>query len=94
LTRSAYITAMEPQSGKSLVALGLMEMLSTRVERIGFFRPIVPGGPERDVEIELIRSRYQLDSSYDEMHALTVEEATGLIAAGAHDEIAKRVLGA
>jgi phosphate acetyltransferase len=94
LTRSAYITAMEPQSGKSLVALGLMEMLSTRVERIGFFRPIVPGGSERDVEIELIRSRYQLDSSYDEMHALTVKEATGLIAAGAHDEIAKRVLAA
>ena len=35
---------MEPQSGKSIVALGLMEMLSARVERVGFLRPVVPDG--------------------------------------------------
>ena len=40
--RNLYITAMEPESGKSIVALGLMELLSGRVERLGFFRPIVP----------------------------------------------------
>ena len=42
LARSVYITAIEPQSGKSVVALGLMEMLSARAERVGFFRPVVP----------------------------------------------------
>ncbi len=44
LARSLYITGMEPDSGKSVVALGLMEMLSSRVERVGFFRPIVASG--------------------------------------------------
>ena len=28
----------QPQSGKSVVTLGLMELLSTRVQRLGFFR--------------------------------------------------------
>ena len=36
MARNLYITAMEPQSGKSLVALGVMELLSARVERLGF----------------------------------------------------------
>ena len=39
--RNLYVTAMEPESGKSVVALGLMELLAGRVERLGFFRPIV-----------------------------------------------------
>jgi phosphate acetyltransferase len=39
LARNLYITAMEPQSGKTVVSLGIMELLSTRVERLGFFRP-------------------------------------------------------
>ena len=64
LARSLYITGMEPDSGKSVVALGLMEMLSSRVERVGFFRPIVAssGG---DPQIELMRQRYKLDAQHD-----------------------------
>jgi len=57
MTRNLYITAMEAESGKSVVTLGLMELLSTRVQRLGFFRPIVPSATENDPEIELIRSR-------------------------------------
>ena len=63
LARSVYITAMEPHSGKSVVALGLVEMLSTRVERVGFFRPIVGSGGGIDPQIELMRRRYQLDAA-------------------------------
>jgi len=49
---------MGPASGKSLVALGLVELLSRRVSRVGFFRPIVHSLPDND--LELIRSRYDL----------------------------------
>ena len=58
MSRSVYLTAMGPASGKSIVALGLVELLSRRVGRIGFFRPIVQSLPDND--IELIRARYQL----------------------------------
>jgi phosphate acetyltransferase len=94
MAQNIYITAMGPYSGKSIVSLGFMEMLSARVERIGFFRPIVRTDSEADPQIELMRDRYELDFEYARMHGPSAEEVTALIASGAHEEIEKRVLSA
>ncbi len=58
MSGAVYLTAMGPASGKSIVALGLVELLSRRVSDVGFYRPIVQTVPDND--LELIRSRYQL----------------------------------
>ena len=58
MSRAIYLTAMGPASGKSLVALGLVELVSQRVSRVGFFRPIVQSLPDND--LELVRARYRL----------------------------------
>src|SRR5436190_16484103 len=81
---------MEPQSGKSVVSLGLMELLSARVERLGFFLPIVPSA-EPDAQIELIRRPYHLTRPPERMYALTQEEAAAI---PAYDELRKRVVEA
>jgi phosphate acetyltransferase len=94
LSRSLYVTAMGPRSGKSLVALGLVESLSTRVERVGFFRPIVASGSEADPQIELIRRRYRLETSYAEMHALSDDEGQAALASGVFDQVEQRVVAA
>ncbi len=94
MAKNIYITAMGPHSGKSIVALGFMEMLSARLERVGFFRPIAPAGSEPDPQIELMRERYQLKFDYSEMHGPSADAVTGLIAHGSHEEIEKRVLTA
>jgi phosphate acetyltransferase len=91
LARKLYVTAMEPQSGKSVVALGLMELLSARVERLGFFRPIVPSATEPDPQSELIRRRYQLAAPYEQMHALSQDEAAAI---PAYEDLRKRVVEA
>src|SRR5690349_19020411 len=90
MARKLYVTAMEPQSGKSVVSLGLMELLSARVERLGFFRPIIPAA-EADPQIELIRRRYQLAAPYEQMHALTQDEAAAI---PEYEELRKRVVAA
>lgn len=92
--RSLYVTAMEPMSGKSVVSLGLMETLSTRVDRAGFFRPIVADGPGPDPQIELIRRRFRLPESYEAMFALSAGEAAALVASGDQDELEQRVFDA
>jgi phosphate acetyltransferase len=94
VAQSVYITAMAAQSGKSVVALGLMEMLSARAERVGFFRPIVSGAAELDPEIELMRRRYGLAASPGEMGAMSDHEAQAAIAGGDHAEVKKRVVAA
>ena len=93
MAQSLYVTGMEPGSGKSVVALGLMETFAGWAQRAGYFRPIVRGR-QPDPEIELIRGRYRLESSYEEMHGLTVEEAYRLIAGGHHEELEQRVFDA
>ncbi len=69
-------------------------MLSARLQRIGFFRPVIRSASEPDPQIELMRHRYQLQFDYPELHGPTAEEVTGLIAHGEHGEIEKRVLTA
>jgi phosphate acetyltransferase len=94
MTRNIYITAMGPYSGKSIVALGFAEMLSARLQRIGFFRPVIRSATDPDPQIELMRHRYQLQADYAQMHGPTADAVTALIAHGAHEEIEKRVLTA
>ena len=85
MARNLYVTAMEPQSGKSVVALGLAELLSGRVERFGFFRPIVPR--QSDSQLELVGARYEARTAY----ALTDDEATRI---EGYEEERKRVVEA
>ncbi len=89
MARNLYVTAMEPQSGKSVVTLGMMELLSRRVNRLGFFRPIVPSGHDHDPQIELIRSRYRLEPVYEQMYALAEADA---ISMPSYEELRKRIV--
>jgi phosphate acetyltransferase len=90
LARSVYVTALEPQSGKSIVALGLVEMFSARSGQVGFFRPIVSSPPEDDPQIELMRERYGVEAE----HGLSDAEAESMIAAGSSGDVEKRVVQA
>jgi len=56
--KSLYIAASEPASGKSLVVLGISELVSHHIDKLGFFRPVIRDGDVPDNDIELIRSQY------------------------------------
>ncbi|KQU68682.1 phosphate acetyltransferase [Phycicoccus sp. Root101] len=69
MATSIYIAGTEAQSGKSAVAVGLLDQLSRRAGRVGVFRPIVRAG----VPDELVRTLLsQLPGD------LTVEQACGV----------------
>ncbi|HAN73893.1 MAG TPA: phosphate acetyltransferase [Planktothrix sp. UBA8407] len=87
-----YITSIEPNSGKSLILLGIMELLSKRIRRLGFFRPIIQAGTQPDNDIELIRRRYHLDFPYQDYYGVTYEETRDLIAEGEFEEILQRII--
>jgi phosphate acetyltransferase len=87
-----YIAAMEPGSGKSVIALGIMEMLSRRIRRLGYFRPVVPSAKTPDNNIRLIKARYQLTPGYEKMFAFTNEDARNLAAEGKMETLLKSIL--
>src|SRR3954452_4921412 len=72
---SVYVASVEGYTGKSTVALGILEQLSRRVERVGVFRPIVRAGLRSDVSgrdsgrdyvLDLLTSHDAVTLSYDE----------------------------
>lgn len=92
--KNLYITATGSQSGKSAIALGVMDLLRGKVAKVAFFRPIISHiNPEwKDHDIELIRSYYKLDFSYEDCYACTLAEARALINTGQHDVLMEKIL--
>ncbi len=93
MAKSLYLAAMEPRSGKSVIALGLMELLSRRVRKVGFFRPVIASSDQPDKELHLILNRYDLEHTYEDAYAHTHDEARRMAAEVGYDELLKSVVG-
>jgi len=97
MSKNLYISAVEPQSGKASVTLGIMEFLVRNLGKVAFFRPIInvkADQNQKDRAISLISTHYKLDAPYDAMYAYTSEEAQSLMAEGHHDKMLEGVLTA
>ncbi len=95
MSNNLYITSTEARSGKSLISLGVMEMLLGKIDRVGFFRPIInmdSGLKNPDNDINLISSRFKLEIPYEKMYGCTSKDVENLIAAGKDEEILERII--
>ncbi|WP_026533267.1 phosphate acetyltransferase [Arthrobacter sp. H41] len=90
MTRGIYVSAMTPGSGKSLISLGLADMLHRHADRVGFFRPIVEGDdPAADPMVGLMRRSFNL-SPERSRGGLTRAQARALLVSGDRAEIDAR----
>ena len=71
MATSIYITSAEGHSGKSSVALGVLDTLSHEVERVGVFRPIARSTAERDYVLELLLAHDGVELDYDDCVGVT-----------------------
>ncbi|AXT53680.1 phosphate acetyltransferase [Aquimarina sp. BL5] len=76
MSKAVYIATIEPNSGKSIVVLGLMRMLLGKVARVGYFRPIIddPKEGEIDNHINTVISHFELDINFKNTYAFTRSE--------------------
>ena len=72
---AVYIASAQGYTGKSTVALGVLEQLSRRVGRVGVFRPVVRAGSsaagERDYVLDLLVSHEAVTLPYDDCAGVT-----------------------
>ena len=73
MTRSIYVAAPEARTGKSVVALGLLDALLRGVESVGVFRPLVRAGGRDDI-LEMLLSQPGISLDYDEAVGITYDE--------------------
>ena len=71
MATSVYVAAVEGYTGKSTVALGVLEQLSRRVERVAVYRPVVRGDAATDYVLDLLVSHDAVQLTYDECAGVT-----------------------
>lgn len=93
--KSLYISATEPRSGKSVVALGLMNLFKRRVDRVGFMKPISnnPTGTA-DEDVEMIRRLFDVSKELEHLNPVHIDEAGRMLADGDTDGLLTRILRA
>ncbi|BBL76424.1 phosphate acetyltransferase [Methylomagnum ishizawai] len=91
---SLYISTIEAGSGKSAVALGLIEYALRKTTRVGFFRPVIHEPPpgRQDEDIDLILRHFWLPQPYDASYAWTDREVDHLLGQDRQDEVLDRII--
>lgn len=71
---SVYIASSEGDTGKSTIALGVLQMLCATVARVGVFRPIARSTQESDYILELMLEHATADLTYEQSLGVTYED--------------------
>ncbi|WP_411077177.1 phosphate acetyltransferase [Streptomyces sp. cmx-10-25] len=90
MTRSVYVTGIDRGDGRQVVELGVMELLTRQVDRVGVFRPLVHDGPDR--LFDLLRARYRLSQDAATVYGMDYQEASALQAERGTDELVSRLV--
>jgi phosphate acetyltransferase len=71
---SIYITSAEGSSGKSTVALGVLDALRAKVEKVGVFRPVSRSHSEPDYVLQMLLAHDGVDLEYDDCVGVTYDD--------------------
>jgi phosphate acetyltransferase len=78
VSRSVYVASPEGLTGKSAVALGLLDALTREVGSVGVFRPLTTASSRNgdiDLSVDLLVNQPGISQSYDEAIGVTYEAA-------------------
>lgn len=94
MIKTVFITSTEPYSGKSIVSLGLINMLLGKAQKIGYFKPIVsrPATQHKSDHIQTVLSYFDMPITYDEAHAFSWQEAMRQSETGSQGEMIDTII--
>lgn len=78
MNKSVYIIPVNTHSGKSVVSLGVLQMIMRNTSKVGYFKPIIESKSEKDMLIETVLEHFKLNMSYEETYAYTRKEVITL----------------
>ena len=94
MSKSIYITTIEPNSGKSLISLGILRMMLNQSSKVGYFRPIINKGEnnEFDNHTNTAINYFNLDIDYKDCFVYEQSEVVELISEGKTDEVIHNII--
>ena len=95
MSKAIYIATTGPNSGKSIISLGLMQMLLGKAAKVGYFRPIIddflPG--QMDNHIKTMITYFDLELQFEDAYAYTRSQIIQKKNKGKEDEIISKIIG-
>ena len=94
MTKAVFIATAEPYSGKSLVALGLVNLLLGQARKVGYFKPIIDNDPAQriDAHLDVMVRHFKLPLAVADTYAYTRPEALRLMEAGAEGALIDAII--
>ncbi|MEN8789766.1 MAG: phosphate acetyltransferase [Flavobacteriaceae bacterium] len=94
MSKAVYIATTAPNSGKSIVSLGMMHLLLGRAAKVGYFRPIIDNyeAGEMDNHIHTMISHFDLNITYEEAYACTRSEVIQKLNQNKEDEVLDKII--
>jgi len=94
MSKAIYIATTEPNSGKSIVSLGLMQILLGKTAKVGYFRPIVDDLKEGQIDnhIQTVLSHFEVDMKPEDAYAFTRSKVLQLKNQDKDDEIISHII--
>ncbi len=93
MTNAIYLTTTEPYSGKSVIALGLVNLLAGKTEKIAYFKPVISTDrSQKDSHLHTIASHFNLNTPYEDMFVFTRDEVVRHINAGKEAYVIDKVI--
>ena len=94
MSKGIYVATIEPNSGKSVVVLGLMRMLLGKTAKVGYFRPIIEDIKvgEMDNHINTVVSYFEIDINYKKTYAFTRSQVLDLYNQGKSGKVIDEII--
>ena len=94
MSKGIYVATIEPNSGKSVVVLGLMRMLLGKTAKVGYFRPIIEDIKvgEMDNHINTVVSYFEIDINYKKTYAFTRSQVLDLYNQGKSGDVIDEII--
>ncbi|HEY0119082.1 MAG TPA: phosphate acetyltransferase [Cellulomonas sp.] len=74
MARTIYIASPEGDTGKSTVALGLVDLLTRTVQHVGVFRPVARSTDVHDYVLELLLAHEGVDVAYEDAVGVSYQQ--------------------
>jgi phosphate acetyltransferase len=95
MSKNVFIATSEPYCGKSIITLGLVNMLLGKTKKVGYFKPIINADPKekKDEHIAAVTEYFGLSINYDDAFAFTRSQALQMIQNKSQGEMIDVIIG-
>lgn len=90
--KTLFIASSKKGSGSIIVTMGLMQLLKSKIENVGFFRPIIYDLPEDDSDIKFMLEYFKINQDYQESYGLSKNEFESMLADGNFNEAIELII--